>query len=274
MYIDLMAKKVEFPVTDLESTAPIHTPQRSVPPYQRKATNESIVTTGSPTNASSNSLLNRSLPTNIISGSSTATSTSSSLPSSTTTTTAPPSLAATGISTTIGAPGSSPISSFHHHHNMSTGGQVNHSPDQLIKLKSELDVVQGNIKVFHEMLNQLIPGKEHPDDLSLLCDLNTTCQAMQKRIVELIEKVANEEVTNELLRVNDDLNNVFERYERYERKRSNASSSTSTTFPKSKASEPSLIDLSVDETIPTVDLLSKGVQGISLSKNVKVIVSR
>lgn len=47
-------------------------------------------------------------------------------------------------------------------------------------------------------------------------ELNRTCRAMQQRVVELISRVSNEEVTEELLHVNDDLNNIFLRYERYD----------------------------------------------------------
>lgn len=46
-------------------------------------------------------------------------------------------------------------------------------------------------------------------------ELHRTCRAMQQRVVELISRVCNEEVTEELLHVNDDLNNVFLRYERW-----------------------------------------------------------
>lgn len=93
------------------------------------------------------------------------------------------------------------------------------SPEQLNKLKNELEVVQGNMKVLSEMLTEMKPGEEHRDDWELLIELHGTCQSMQKRIVELIEKVANEEVTNELLRINDELNNLFMRFERYQKKR-------------------------------------------------------
>jgi hypothetical protein len=40
--------------------------------------------------------------------------------------------------------------------------------DQLGKLQSELDVVQGNMVVLGEMLTELTPGEEHPSDLELL----------------------------------------------------------------------------------------------------------
>jgi hypothetical protein len=42
-----------------------------------------------------------------------------------------------------------------------------------------------------------------------LQELHSTCQAMQHRLVELIGKLANDEITAELLRVNDELNNLF-----------------------------------------------------------------
>ena len=40
--------------------------------------------------------------------------------------------------------------------------------EQLGKLKSELDIVQQNTRVFSEMLTELTPGEESPSDLELL----------------------------------------------------------------------------------------------------------
>uniref|UniRef100_A0A671SUB2 Target of myb1 like 2 membrane trafficking protein n=1 Tax=Sinocyclocheilus anshuiensis TaxID=1608454 RepID=A0A671SUB2_9TELE len=85
----------------------------------------------------------------------------------------------------------------------------------IARLRSELDIVRGNIKVMSEMLTEMVPGQDNASDLELLQELNRTCRAMQHRIVdELIARVSNEEVTEELLHVNDDLNNSFLRYER------------------------------------------------------------
>ncbi|XP_076339469.1 TOM1-like protein 2 isoform X3 [Tachypleus tridentatus] len=97
---------------------------------------------------------------------------------------------------------------------------INLTSEQLEKLRKELNVVQGNMNVFGEMLTGITSGKEEASDWELVQELYQTCRAMQSRIVELIGQVANEGVTNELLRVNDELNNLFLRYERYEKKKS------------------------------------------------------
>jgi PREDICTED: TOM1-like protein 2-like isoform 1 len=138
--------------------------------------------------------------------------------------------------------------------------------DQLAKLRHELDIVNSNMKVFAEMLNEMTPGKEHADDWKLLKDLNSTCQAMQKRIVDLVEKVTNEEITSELLRLNDELNYLFERYERYERKKVQ-----SMTSKPSSNQESSLLDLTSDIPNPTPsDVLSNRMQGLSIATTPKV----
>uniref|UniRef100_A0AAR2KWV6 Target of myb1 like 2 membrane trafficking protein n=1 Tax=Pygocentrus nattereri TaxID=42514 RepID=A0AAR2KWV6_PYGNA len=99
--------------------------------------------------------------------------------------------------------------------NLQMSGPINPTPEQICRLRSELDIVRGNTKVMSEMLTEMVPGQEDPSDHELLQELNRTCRAMQQRIVELISRVSNEEVTEELLHVNDDLNNIFLRYERY-----------------------------------------------------------
>uniref|UniRef100_A0A673V1J9 Target of myb1 like 2 membrane trafficking protein n=1 Tax=Suricata suricatta TaxID=37032 RepID=A0A673V1J9_SURSU len=114
---------------------------------------------------------------------------------------------------------------------------------QIARLRSELDVVRGNTKVMSEMLTEMVPGQEDSSDLELLQELNRTCRAMQQRIVELISRVSNEEVTEELLHVNDDLNNVFLRYERFERYRSGRSVQNTSNGVLNEVTEDNLIDL-------------------------------
>uniref|UniRef100_A0A8C0DWI7 Target of myb1 like 2 membrane trafficking protein n=1 Tax=Balaenoptera musculus TaxID=9771 RepID=A0A8C0DWI7_BALMU len=114
---------------------------------------------------------------------------------------------------------------------------------QIARLRSELDVVRGNTKVMSEMLTEMVPGQEDSSDLELLQELHRTCRAMQQRVVELISRVCNEEVTEELLHVNDDLNNVFLRYERFERYRSGRSVQNASNGVLSEVTEDNLIDL-------------------------------
>ncbi|KAM9345615.1 TOM1-like protein 2 [Symphorus nematophorus] len=116
-----------------------------------------------------------------------------------------------------------------------------HTPQRIARLRSELDVVRGNTKVMSEMLTEMVPGQEDASDLELLQELNRTCRAMQQRVVELISRVSNEEVTEELLHVNDDLNNIFLRYERYERYRLGRASQNNGML--NEATEDNLIDL-------------------------------
>ncbi|KAM7371047.1 hypothetical protein PAMP_010547 [Pampus punctatissimus] len=139
--------------------------------------------------------------------------------------------------------------------NIHASGSINPTPEQTCRLRSELDIVRGNTKVMSEMLTEMVPGQEDASDYELLqarplndpcfeCELNRTCRSMQQRIMELISCVSNEAVTEELLHVNDDLNNIFLRYERYERFRSGRSSAQSVNNGVlSEATEDNLIDL-------------------------------
>lgn len=110
---------------------------------------------------------------------------------------------------------------MHHHIGAAAASNVSGdiSPDQIAKLQSELDIVGINIAILSEMLTELKPNQESPSDYKLLLDLVATCKEMQTRIVDLIGKVNNDEITAELLRLNDELNNLFLRYQRYEKNR-------------------------------------------------------
>ena len=113
-------------------------------------------------------------------------------------------------------------------HQVSVSGA---SPDQIAKLQSELDIVSMNMTILSEMLTELKPNQESPADYKLLVDLVATCKEMQARIVDLIGKVNNDEITAELLRLNDELNNLFLRHQRYEKNRD----------PKTASERPSAI---------------------------------
>ncbi|KAL0271234.1 UNVERIFIED_CONTAM: hypothetical protein PYX00_008394 [Menopon gallinae] len=161
VYNDLKQKGLEFPMTDLDAMAPIHTPQRTLPE--------------------------------------------------------------------VGVP--APCDT------VGTNLTVSLNPDQICKLTSEVQVVQRNMTVLSEMLNELVPGKEEPDEWELMKELYSTCQAMQERVVELISQISDDDIRADLLGVNDGLNNLFLRYTRYEKSRLHSSK-------EQKNGEAALIDLS------------------------------
>ncbi|XP_075949475.1 TOM1-like protein 2 [Anarhichas minor] len=191
VYEELKRKGIEFPMSELETLSPIHTPQRLTSAPEGDSTLHQFSTPPQPTPQA-----------------------------------VPPAYTAPQVP------------------NILASGSVNPTPEQICRLRSELDVVRGNTKVMSEMLTEMVPGQEDASDYELLQELNRTCRAMQQRIVELISCVANETVTEELLHVNDDLNNIFLRYERYERFRSGRSSAHSVNNGVlSEATEDNLIDL-------------------------------
>lgn len=103
-----------------------------------------------------------------------------------------------------------------------SSGPLHLTPEQAAKLRSELEIVSNNMSILSEMLSVLKPGQESPDDYALLNELTSTCKEMQSRIVDLIGRVQDDELTAEFLRINDELNNVFLRHQRYEKNRSQA----------------------------------------------------
>jgi len=119
----------------------------------------------------------------------------------------------------------------------------NLSAEQMAKLRSELDIVKTNMSVLSSMLSEVSPGKEHPSDLTLLQELHATCRAMQRRLVDLVGKVAHDQMTAELLHINDEMNNLFLRYSRYEKNR-DATRTGGQPAVGAEAAGASLIDLS------------------------------
>ncbi|XP_016050513.1 target of Myb1 membrane trafficking protein isoform X2 [Erinaceus europaeus] len=134
------------------------------------------------------------------------------------------------------------------------------TPEQIGKLRSELEMVSGNVRVMSEMLTELVPTQAEPADLELLQELNRTCRAMQQRVLELIPQISNEQLTEELLMVNDNLNNVFLRHERFERFRTGQNAKA-----PSEAEVTDLIDMGPDPA--TTGNLSSQLAGMNLGSN-------
>ncbi|XP_029584618.1 TOM1-like protein 2 isoform X3 [Salmo trutta] len=201
IYEELKRKGIEFPMADLDALSPIHTPQRGLPEVDP-------------------AVLKYKAPIQ---------------PHAAATATLPKPAAAPAPAP---AP-HTPVLQIPHIPNVQ--GPITANPEQIARLRSELDIVTGNTKVMSEMLTEMVPGQEDSSDLELLQELNRTCRAMQQRVVELISRVSNEEVTEELLHVNDDLNNIFLRYERYERYRLGRAVQNNGML--SEATEDNLIDL-------------------------------
>ncbi|XP_031427461.1 target of Myb protein 1 isoform X2 [Clupea harengus] len=90
------------------------------------------------------------------------------------------------------------------------------SPQQLKRLRSDVQVVRGNLTIMADMMTQMHPGCAQLSDKELL-QLYGTCKDMQDKLVELIPRISEEKLIEELLVTNDEINTTFTRYKRFER---------------------------------------------------------
>ncbi|XP_077068033.1 target of Myb1 membrane trafficking protein isoform X2 [Siphateles boraxobius] len=91
------------------------------------------------------------------------------------------------------------------------------SPQQMKTLKAELEVVRNNMSVMSDMMSQMEPGSLEPTDTELLQQLYSMSKDMQGRMVELIPRLTEEKLIEQLLTANDDINTTFAQYYRFER---------------------------------------------------------
>ncbi|XP_030649754.1 target of Myb1 membrane trafficking protein [Chanos chanos] len=95
-----------------------------------------------------------------------------------------------------------------------------HTPHRERRLKSDLEVIHSNLTVMSDMMSQLEPGGAQQSDTELLQQLFSQCKGMQSRLVEVIPRLSEEKMVQEVLAANDDINNVFSRYHRFQRQNS------------------------------------------------------
>ncbi|XP_020342357.1 target of Myb protein 1 isoform X4 [Oncorhynchus kisutch] len=101
-----------------------------------------------------------------------------------------------------------------------------HTPNRVKKLKTDLGVVRGNLTVMSDMMSQLDPATAKHSDTELLQELYAACKDMQDKIMELVPRLSEEKLTEELLVANDEINATFTRYQRFQRQRATLQSPT------------------------------------------------
>ncbi|XP_048017384.1 TOM1-like protein 2 isoform X2 [Megalobrama amblycephala] len=76
-------------------------------------------------------------------------------------------------------------------------------------------------------MSQMEPGSLEPSDTEVLQQLYSMSKDMQGRMVELIPRLTEEKLIEQLLTANDDINTTFAQYHRFERHLNRQSSTQS-----------------------------------------------
>ncbi|MGH0186362.1 UNVERIFIED_CONTAM: hypothetical protein FKN15_021206 [Acipenser sinensis] len=116
-------------------------------------------------------------------------------------------------------------------------------------------------------LKKRIVGNKNFNEVMLsLTELSRTCRSMQRRVLELIPRVGNEGLTEELLLINDDMNNVFMRYERIERRggeERERGREVSDSTPDTSPASPAVIQSAAGSTVSGPPVSQSAVSSLS-----------
>ncbi|XP_014059096.1 target of Myb protein 1 isoform X4 [Salmo salar] len=140
------------------------------------------------------------------------------------------------------------------------------TPYQVKKLKTDLGVVRGNLTVMSDMMSQLDPATAKHSDTELLQELYAACKDMQDTIMELVPRLSEEKLTEELLVANDEINATFTRYQRFQRQRATQQSPTYINLIDLSAAIKPVVTAPTHSHLSrsTVDTVSSQMAGLSM----------
>ncbi|XP_014059094.1 target of Myb protein 1 isoform X2 [Salmo salar] len=134
------------------------------------------------------------------------------------------------------------------------------------QLKTDLGVVRGNLTVMSDMMSQLDPATAKHSDTELLQELYAACKDMQDTIMELVPRLSEEKLTEELLVANDEINATFTRYQRFQRQRATQQSPTYINLIDLSAAIKPVVTAPTHSHLSrsTVDTVSSQMAGLSM----------
>ncbi|XP_055742228.1 target of Myb1 membrane trafficking protein-like isoform X3 [Salvelinus fontinalis] len=141
-----------------------------------------------------------------------------------------------------------------------------HTPNRVKKLKTDLGVVRGNLTVMSDMMSQLDPATAKHSDTELLQELYAACKDVQDKIMELVPRLSEEKLTEELLVANDEINATFTRYQRFQRLRATQQSPTYVNLIDLSAAIKPVVTAPTHSHLSrsTVDTVSSQMTGLSM----------